>query len=53
MPVYVTIRDEMIETIGQTGVRPFVAHVAARGSERYLPHPALRRHERANRRDDE
>jgi hypothetical protein len=51
-PVYETMRDEMVETIGQTAYDLFAAHIAARGSERYLPHPALRRRSRANRTDD-
>jgi hypothetical protein len=42
-PVYVTMRDEIIEMVGQTAYDLFVEHVAARGSERYLPHPVLRR----------
>lgn len=42
-PVYETMRDEMIETVGQAAYDLFVEQVAARGSERYLPHPALRR----------
>ena len=38
--------DQMLDTIAMVGAVPydlFVDHVAARGQERYLPHPALRR----------
>ncbi len=42
-PVYETMSDEIIEMVGQKAYDLFVAHVAARGQERYLPHPALRR----------
>jgi hypothetical protein len=42
-PVYVTLRDEIVETVGQVAYDLFVEHVAARGRERYLPHPAVRR----------
>ena len=51
-PVYVTMRDEIVEMVGATAYGLFVDHVAARGSERYLPHPALRRGERATDRTD-
>lgn len=43
-PVYETMRDEIIEMVGPKAYAMFAAHVAARGQERYLPHPALRRH---------
>lgn len=42
-PVHVTLREEIVEMVGQTAYDLFTAHVAVRGSERYLPHPALRR----------
>ena len=43
-PVYETMRDEIVEMVGLKAYDLFVEHVAARGQERYLPHPALRRH---------
>jgi hypothetical protein len=43
-PVYETMRDEIVEMVGLKAYDMFVEHVAARGQERYLPHPALRRH---------
>jgi hypothetical protein len=42
-PVYETLRDEIVEMVGQKAYDLFAEHVANRGSERYLPHPALRR----------
>jgi hypothetical protein len=42
-PVYETLRDEIIEMVGQKAYDLLCEHVATRGSERYLPHPALRR----------
>jgi hypothetical protein len=46
-PVYVTLRDEIVELVGEWAYGQFAAHVAAvagaRVSERFLPHPALRR----------
>jgi hypothetical protein len=51
-PVYVTMRDEIVEMVGATAYDLFVQHVAGRGTERYLPHPALRRRERATDRTD-
>jgi hypothetical protein len=42
-PVYVTMRDELVEMVGQTAYDLFREHVAVRGQERYLPHPAVRR----------
>jgi hypothetical protein len=43
-PVYETMRDELVEMVGQTAYDLFVSHVAARGGPaQYLPHPALRR----------
>lgn len=48
-PVYETMRDEIIEMVGPTAYDLFAQHVAGRTAERYLPHPVLRRHERADR----
>jgi hypothetical protein len=42
-PVYVSMRDELVEMVGQTAYDLFAEHVAVRGQERYLPHPAVRR----------
>jgi len=43
-PVYATMRDEIVELIGQRAYDLFVAHVASRGGHmQYLPHPAVRR----------
>ncbi|MEO6317813.1 MAG: hypothetical protein ABIP36_03430 [Acidimicrobiales bacterium] len=42
-PVYETMRDEIVEMVGQVAYDQLVEHVAERGQERYLPHPALRR----------
>ena len=42
-PVYVTMRDEIIEMVGQKAYELLSEQVATRGTERYLPHPALRR----------
>ncbi|MGK2949854.1 MAG: hypothetical protein ACSLFP_14885 [Acidimicrobiales bacterium] len=42
-PVYETMRDEIVEMVGQTAYDLFVQHVAARGTAQYLPHPVLRR----------
>jgi hypothetical protein len=43
-PVYLTMRDEVIEMVGEKPYEIFVAHLAARGGPpQYLPHPALRR----------
>ena len=46
-PVHETLRDEIVEMVGGEAYATFVEQVASRGSERYLPHPALRRRERA------
>jgi hypothetical protein len=48
-PVYVTLRDEIVEMVGRHAYEVFAAQVASRGRERYLPHPALRRRSRATR----
>jgi hypothetical protein len=50
-PVYETLRDEIVEMIGQEPYDTFVQEVARREPGRYLPHPALRRRERATRTD--
>ena len=47
-PVYVTVRDEIVELVGEWAYDRFVEHVTARNGrdprgEHYLPHPALRR----------
>lgn len=43
-PVYVTMRDEMIEMVGGEAYDLLVDHIEARGGHsQYLPHPALRR----------
>jgi hypothetical protein len=43
-PVYVTMRDEIVEMVGQAAYDLFVGHVEAREPiPQYLPHPALRR----------
>ena len=42
-PVYETLRDEIIEMVGQKAYDLLCEHVVSRGTERYLPHPVLRR----------
>ncbi len=43
-PVYETMRDEIVEMVGQLAYDGLVDHVAARSDHsQYLPHPALRR----------
>jgi hypothetical protein len=42
-PVYEALRDEIVELVGGWAYDRFLDHVAARGTERVLPHPALRR----------
>ncbi len=44
-PVYETMRDEIVEMVGQDAYDQLVEHLAERGHEQYLPHPALRRPE--------
>ena len=42
--VYVTMRDEIVEMVGQTAYDLLVDHLETRrGHPQYLPHPALRR----------
>jgi hypothetical protein len=43
-PVYVTMRDEIVELVGATAYGLLVEHLTARRpAPQYLPHPALRR----------
>jgi hypothetical protein len=42
-PVYETNRDEIVEMVGQAAYDLLAGHLEARGTERLLPHPALRR----------
>ncbi|MGH9260187.1 MAG: hypothetical protein ACRD08_09890, partial [Acidimicrobiales bacterium] len=46
-PVYLELRDEIVELVGTWAYERFVEHVErvtrARGTESFLPHPALRR----------
>jgi hypothetical protein len=46
-PVYLALRDEIVELVGEWPYRQFVEHVVgvdrARASASFLPHPALRR----------
>ena len=42
-PVYETLRDEIVELVGEWVYERFVEHVSRRGREQLLPHPALRR----------
>ena len=42
-PVYETMRDEIVEMIGETPYRLFVDHVERRREWQPLPHPVLRR----------
>jgi hypothetical protein len=42
VPVYEALRDEIIELVGPWAYDRFLDHVAARGTARLLPHPALR-----------
>ena len=42
-PVYVEMRDEIIEMTSRRAFRMFVEYVEARGSDTFLPHPAVRR----------
>ena len=41
-PVYVTNRDEIVEMVGEPVYRMLVDYLAVRGTERLLPHPAVR-----------
>ena len=42
-PVYLSLRDEIIELVGIEPYQWFVDHVASRGSEQFLAHPMVRR----------
>jgi hypothetical protein len=42
-PVYVTLRDEIVETVGESVYGMLVALLAERGRRAVLPHPAVRR----------
>ena len=42
-PVYVTLRDEIVELVGEPVYGLLVAQLAARGRRAVLPHPAVRR----------
>jgi hypothetical protein len=42
-PVYETLRDEIVELMGEVAYRLFVEHVRSRGNGKYLAHPTLRR----------
>jgi hypothetical protein len=42
-PVYVTLRDEIVELIGEPVYALLVAQLATRGRRAMLPHPAVRR----------
>jgi hypothetical protein len=44
-PVYVTNRDEIAEMVGAEVYQMLADYLAARGTERLLPHPALKRKE--------
>ncbi len=48
-PVYETLRDDIIELVGIEPYEALCAHLAGRGTETVLPHPAVRR---GPRRDD-
>jgi hypothetical protein len=41
-PVYETLKDEIIEMVGEAAYRSFVDHVTHAPRPQYLPHPALR-----------
>jgi hypothetical protein len=42
-PVYLTNRDEIVEMVGEPVYQMLVDYLAVRGTERLLPHPAVRR----------
>lgn len=47
-PVYVAMKEEIIEMIGEVPYKKLVEHLESRRSEQLLPHPAVkRRHEHA------
>jgi len=41
-PVYVEMRDEIIEMTSRRAFRMFVEYIEARGSDTFLPHPVVR-----------
>jgi hypothetical protein len=43
LPVYETLRDEIVELVGEEPYDLLVSYVKERGAERLLPHPAVRR----------
>ena len=42
-PVYETLRDDIVELVGEAPYEALRAHVATRSTETLLPHPAVRR----------
>ncbi len=42
-PVYITLREEIIEMIGEEPYRRLAEHLEARGTTQLLPHPALKK----------
>jgi hypothetical protein len=42
-PVHETLRDEIVEMVGEAPYEALCAHLKERGSEHLLPHPAVRR----------
>lgn len=40
--VYESLRDDIVELIGEKPYAALVAHIERRGTEQFLPHPALR-----------
>lgn len=45
-PVYETLRDEIVELVGEAPYDALCGYVKDRGTETVLPHPAVRRRER-------
>lgn len=43
LPVYETLRDEIVELVGEEPYAALVAYAGTRGAETLLPHPAVRR----------
>ena len=41
--VYQTLRDEIIELVGEEPYALLCAHLEAQGTEQFLPHPAVKR----------
>jgi len=42
-PVYVALRDELIELLGEDPYKALLRYISQRGTERLLPHPAVRK----------